>query len=50
MSEIRHFFEQYKKLEHTEVVVEEFMDKEKAFEIITQSILDYKKDILPNLK
>ncbi|GBL35441.1 inorganic pyrophosphatase [Filimonas sp.] len=49
MSEIRHFFEQYKKLEHTEVVVEEFMDKEKAFEIITQSILDYKKDILPDI-
>ncbi len=49
MSEIRHFFEQYKKLEHTEVVVDQFMDKEKAFEIINQSIFDYKKDILPGL-
>jgi inorganic pyrophosphatase len=49
MSEIKHFFEQYKKLEHSEVVVDEFFGKEKAFEIINQSIDDYKRDILPTL-
>jgi inorganic pyrophosphatase len=49
MSEIKHFFEQYKKLEHTEVVVDEFFDKEKAYEIILQSMVDYKNDILPGL-
>ncbi len=49
MSEIKHFFEQYKKLEYTEVVVDEFMDKEKAYEIILQSIEDYKHDILPTV-
>ncbi len=49
MSEIRHFFEEYKKLEHTEVVVEEFMNQAKAFEIIEQNILDYKREILPAL-
>lgn len=41
MSEIKHFFEQYKKLEHTEVVVDQFYGKEKAFEIIRQNIQDY---------
>jgi inorganic pyrophosphatase len=50
MSEIKHFFEQYKKLEHTEVVVDEFFDKEKAYEIILQSIENYKREILPGLK
>ncbi len=42
MSEIKHFFEQYKKLEQTTVKVDEFYSKEKAYEIINQSILDYK--------
>jgi inorganic pyrophosphatase len=42
MSEIKHFFEQYKKLEQTTVKVDEFYGKEKAYEIINQSILDYK--------
>jgi inorganic pyrophosphatase len=49
MSEIKHFFEQYKKLEHTEVVVDEFFNQEKAHEIILQSMVDYTKDILPTL-
>ena len=47
MSEIKHFFEQYKKLEHTEVVVDQFFDKAKAMEIILQSKADYLTDILP---
>ena len=42
MSEIKHFFEQYKKLEQTTVKVDEFYGKEKAYEIINESILDYK--------
>ncbi len=50
MSEIKHFFEQYKKLEHTEVVVDEFFGKEKAYEIILQNMEDYRKEILPTLK
>ena len=47
MSEIKHFFEQYKKLEHTEVVVDQFFDQAKAMEIILQSKADYLTDILP---
>lgn len=42
MSEIKHFFEQYKKLEQTTVQVDEFYGKEKAYEIIEESILAYK--------
>ena len=49
MSEIKHFFEQYKKLEHSEVVVDEFMNQNTAFEIIKQSQRDYESLILPKL-
>lgn len=49
MSEIKHFFEQYKKLEHSDVVVDEFFGKEKAYEIIKQNIEDYQREILPSL-
>lgn len=42
MSEIKHFFEQYKKLEQTTVKVDEFYGKEKAYEIINESINEYK--------
>ncbi len=48
-SEIKHFFEQYKKLEHAAVVVDEFYNQTKAYEIIHQSFLDYDRDILPTL-
>jgi inorganic pyrophosphatase len=47
MSEIKHFFEQYKQLEHSDVVVEEFMDAAHAYKIIQENIADYKRDILP---
>lgn len=50
MLEIKHFFEQYKKLEHTVVVVDQFFDKEKAMEIIQKSKAEYQTDILPSLK
>ncbi|MBP6625393.1 MAG: inorganic diphosphatase [Chitinophagaceae bacterium] len=48
-SEIKHFFEQYKKLEHGSVVVDEFYNQTKAYEIINQSFIDYERDILPTL-
>jgi inorganic pyrophosphatase len=41
MSEIKHFFEQYKKLEQSTVKVDEFYGKEKAYEIINESIVEY---------
>lgn len=42
-SELRHFFEEYKKLENKTVVVEEFGDKAKALHIIEDAIDLYKK-------
>jgi inorganic pyrophosphatase len=41
--ELKHFFENYKTLENKKVVVDEFQSKEKAHEIILQSIEFYKK-------
>jgi inorganic pyrophosphatase len=40
--ELKHFFENYKVLENKKVVVDEFQSKEKAMEIIVQSIEFYK--------
>ncbi len=39
--ELRRFFEDYKQLEHKNVTVEKFMNKEKAYNIITESIIRY---------
>lgn len=39
--ELRRFFEDYKKLEHKDVTVEKFLDKEKAYKIITDSVKRY---------
>lgn len=41
--ELRSFFEDYKKLENKEVIVEEFQSKEKALEIVKKSFDDYRK-------
>jgi len=41
--ELKHFFENYKSLENKKVVVDEFLGKDKAFEIVTQSIKLYKE-------
>src|SRR5690606_26379439 len=37
ISELRSFFEDYKKLEHKQVIVEEFFDRDAALEIISDS-------------
>lgn len=39
--EMRHFFEEYKKLENKTVVVEEFGDKTKALKIVEDAIKSY---------
>ncbi len=41
-SELRHFFEEYKRLENKTVVVEEFGDKAKALQIVEAAIKLYK--------
>jgi inorganic pyrophosphatase len=43
--ELKKFFEDYKKLEHKNVTVEEFLNREKAYEIITDSLNLYKEYI-----
>ncbi len=43
LKEMRNFFEDYKKLENKEVIVEEFLDRETALEIVKQAFEDYKK-------
>lgn len=42
LNELRNFFEDYKKLENKEVVVERFQNKKLAQQILMQSIEDYK--------
>ncbi len=41
ISELRNFFEDYKKLEKKTVIVEEFQNKEVAEEIVNKAIADY---------
>ncbi|RZJ69806.1 inorganic diphosphatase [Flavobacterium sp.] len=42
ISELKSFFEDYKKLEHKSVVVEDFQNREVAQQIILKAIEDYK--------
>lgn len=42
LKELRSFFENYKELEHKEVVVEHFQDRLVALDVIRQAIIDYK--------
>lgn len=42
-NELKNFFEDYKKLENKTVEIEDFQNREKAREIINQSIEDYKQ-------
>ena len=41
--ELRRFFEDYKKLEHKQVVVEQFLGREDAYKIISEAIELYSK-------
>ena len=41
--ELKSFFEDYKKLEHKTVTVEDFQGKDIALEIINQGFIDYKE-------
>jgi inorganic pyrophosphatase len=41
-AELKHFFENYKTLENKKVVVDEFLPKENAFEVIQRSLQNYK--------
>jgi inorganic pyrophosphatase len=41
--ELRHFFEEYKKLENKSVLVEDFGDKAKALEIISTALTFYQE-------
>jgi inorganic pyrophosphatase len=43
ISEIRHFFEEYKRLENKTVVVEDFLDKQMAMQILEESFVLYDK-------
>jgi len=41
--ELKRFFEDYKKLEHKDVIVDQFMSREKAYEIILASMKLYQE-------
>ena len=43
INELKHFFEEYKKLEHKTVKVEDFQNKNIAIQIINQAIENYKR-------
>jgi len=47
--ELRHFFEEYKKLENKTVVVEEFADKSKALKVVEDAIELYKTNFSKKL-
>jgi inorganic pyrophosphatase len=47
ISEMKHFFEEYKKLENKTVVVEEFLGREKAMDILNESFKLYDKVFRP---
>jgi inorganic pyrophosphatase len=48
--ELKRFFEDYKKLENKQVVVKEFLGREKAYEIIHSSIKRYKEKFESQMK
>ncbi|MDQ2657950.1 MAG: inorganic diphosphatase [Bacteroidota bacterium] len=43
ISELRHFFENYKTLENKKVVINEFLPKEQAYEVIEKSVDLYRR-------
>jgi len=50
LSEMRNFFEDYKKLENKTVVVEDFLGRDDAHRILQESLVMYKELIASNLK
>ena len=46
ISELRNFFEDYKKLENKTVIIEDFMDKNSAIKIIQESFEMYRKHFI----
>jgi inorganic pyrophosphatase len=42
--ELKRFFEDYKMLEHKNVIVEQFLNRDKAFEIVLESMKLYQKN------
>lgn len=50
LMEVRRFFEDYKKLEHKEVVVENFFGPDEAFRVIQDSVRLYDAEILPSVR
>lgn len=50
LKEIRRFFEDYKKLENKESLVEDFLGRKKAYKIIEESVRMYKEVIEPGLR
>lgn len=47
LAELKLFFEDYKKLENKEVVVEQFLDAKDAKKAINEALEKYKKDVVP---
>lgn len=45
LSELRHFFENYKTLENKKVVINEFLSREEAFNVIRASLQQYQEMI-----
>jgi inorganic pyrophosphatase len=41
--ELRRFFEDYKKLEHKQVIVEQFLGREDAYKIVNDAVELYEK-------
>lgn len=50
ISELRNFFENYKKLENKEVIIEKFHSKEVALKVLQESIDLYNQKIRPTIK
>ena len=46
ISELRHFFENYKTLENKKVVINEFLPKEQAFKVIETCVAEYRKKMI----
>jgi inorganic pyrophosphatase len=42
--ELRRFFEDYKKLEHKQVIVEQFLGRDDAYRIISEAVELYTKE------